>query len=519
MNISRASLALAIVSLAFPLAASAASVSISNLSPGTTVPNANNLSFTATASGISYPSYSVSDSFSNSSITANNINPGGNFSWTPGASDAGTHTITVTAQGSEGSASASQTITVLPRPSISIDALSPGTSVLPGSTLSFTVNTVGFTNPTFTVGGTGNPTIQPSNIDASGRFSWTPVISDTGEHTISVYVSDATGHSASKSVTVRVGAGPSLSIILLNPGASVKPGQLVTFAAAPNQYQPTGFSVADSFAGSTANSNNMNLSGQFSWTPSASDIGVHTLTILGVVGAYGASASTTQTITVLNADGSAPAGVAPAAPAGTAATTVAASSAPDTTLAALQAKLAALQGAIASAQSGTGSAAGQFTSYLKPGSNGAEVLALQKVLATLGYLTVAPNGNFGPATTAAVKAFQKAHSIEQLGSVGPSTRAALNGLNASASVVVPASSAQGSSSGRYVFEHFMGVGDDDAQDVSELQKRLSSLGYFSGAATGYFGAETEAAVKKFQAANGIPETGYVASITRAALNR
>jgi peptidoglycan hydrolase-like protein with peptidoglycan-binding domain len=69
----------------------------------------------------------------------------------------------------------------------------------------------------------------------------------------------------------------------------------------------------------------------------------------------------------------------------------------------------------------------QFTSFLEYGNNNTEVLALQLVLKALGFMAATPNGNFGPATRAAVQAFQKAHGIEQAGYVGPATRAALNG--------------------------------------------------------------------------------------------
>lgn len=76
-----------------------------------------------------------------------------------------------------------------------------------------------------------------------------------------------------------------------------------------------------------------------------------------------------------------------------------------------------------------------FTQDLKPGSTGAEVLALQKLLTKKKYLTATPNGNFGPATTAALKKFQKANKILALGTVGPSTRAVLNKLTSSSSPV------------------------------------------------------------------------------------
>lgn len=69
-----------------------------------------------------------------------------------------------------------------------------------------------------------------------------------------------------------------------------------------------------------------------------------------------------------------------------------------------------------------------FTKALDVGSEGAEVTALQKLLKAEGLLTATPNGYFGQATRAAVKAFQKLHGIKQQGNVGPATRAALNAL-------------------------------------------------------------------------------------------
>lgn len=505
------SLLVSIISLSFPFVASAASVTLSNLSSAS-VMVANQVSLDIVASGLTYTTYSLQDSFAGSTASSNQIGGGGHFAWVPSNSDIGTHTLTFTAFGSEGSASGQQVITVLPPPSMNIGALNPGSNVMPGTALTFQVTTTGFVNPTFSVGDVSSNPLPSSSINASGYFSWTPTLSDNGDHTITVYVSDATGRNASKSVSVHVGAGPSLSTILLSPGASVKPGQLVTFTAVPSNFQPTGFSVWDSFAGSTAGSNNMSLSGQFSWTPSQSDVGVHTLMITGVVGAFGASASTTQRITVLNADGSAPAGAVTTTP-----TTPA--SGGDTTLAALQAKLALLTGSLTAAQSGSTSSGANCTlvSYLKSGSSGDEVLCLQKMLVKSGYLSATPNGNYGPATMAAVKAFQKAKGLDQLGVVGPGTRAALNGLSVSAAASTPTTTS--ASGNRFLFEHFMGVGDDDANEVMALQQRLTELGYYSASISGYYGPATEAGVKLFQKANGIPETGYVASITRAALNK
>jgi len=67
-----------------------------------------------------------------------------------------------------------------------------------------------------------------------------------------------------------------------------------------------------------------------------------------------------------------------------------------------------------------------FPRYLGSGDKGEDVFQLQKFLVQQGFLSVAPTGHYGPATVAAVKKFQKAHSIKQTGSVGPATKDALN---------------------------------------------------------------------------------------------
>jgi peptidoglycan hydrolase-like protein with peptidoglycan-binding domain len=54
------------------------------------------------------------------------------------------------------------------------------------------------------------------------------------------------------------------------------------------------------------------------------------------------------------------------------------------------------------------------------------VRELQKKLTKLGFYNGPVTGTFGPLTKAAVKKLQKAHKLEQLGSVGPGTRKVLN---------------------------------------------------------------------------------------------
>ncbi|TSC83769.1 MAG: hypothetical protein G01um101413_909 [Parcubacteria group bacterium Gr01-1014_13] len=73
---------------------------------------------------------------------------------------------------------------------------------------------------------------------------------------------------------------------------------------------------------------------------------------------------------------------------------------------------------------------GEFISNLRVGSKGNEVKALQAKLRELGFFTYPTDtGTFGPATRAAVIAFQKDQGFATApGHVGPATRAALNSL-------------------------------------------------------------------------------------------
>ena len=67
-------------------------------------------------------------------------------------------------------------------------------------------------------------------------------------------------------------------------------------------------------------------------------------------------------------------------------------------------------------------------SAFRIGDQGSDVAEIQGRLASLGY-DVAADGDFGPATAEAVKAFQSAHGLEADGLVGSATYAALLGKN------------------------------------------------------------------------------------------
>jgi len=67
----------------------------------------------------------------------------------------------------------------------------------------------------------------------------------------------------------------------------------------------------------------------------------------------------------------------------------------------------------------------KFTKNFEIRFNRRRSVAIAKELKTLGYYAGKLDGGFGSMTEKAVKAFQKAHKLSQVGSVGPQTRALL----------------------------------------------------------------------------------------------
>ena len=132
---------------------------------------------------------------------------------------------------------------------------------------------------------------------------------------------------------------------------------------------------------------------------------------------------------------------------------------------------------------------------LSYGEQSEVVLAAQKRLKELGYLTTDPDGTYGYDTTVAVKQFQSRNDQIVDGYLGPSTRVALN-----SSTAVP---------------NALSIGDS-GDNISRVQTLLSKLGYLnSGNVTGYYGEMTEDAVKLFQNTNGLSPDGQVGMQTMA----
>ena len=156
--------------------------------------------------------------------------------------------------------------------------------------------------------------------------------------------------------------------------------------------------------------------------------------------------------------------------------------------------------------------AGDVTT-LKKGSSGAEVKKMQQRLKDLGYLKGTVDGDFGDATETAVKAFQAQNGLTVDGKAGPAT---LNKLYSSSAKRAPTTVTTNTPRATSTPFTSYKKGDSGAE-VKRMQQRLKDLGYLKGAADGDFGEATEAAVRAFQANNGLTVDGKAGSATLAKL--
>ena len=125
------------------------------------------------------------------------------------------------------------------------------------------------------------------------------------------------------------------------------------------------------------------------------------------------------------------------------------------------------------------------------GEQSPEILTYQKRLKKLGYLSTEPDGTFGEDTKAAVKRFQESSGLVVDGHIGPTTKATLM-----------SDGAQGNA---------LSIGAK-GDDVTRVQERLKELGY-TKKVTGYFGSDTDAAIKSFQQTNKLTVDGKVGAKT------
>ena len=384
-------------------------VTIQTLSPASTVLPGNIVSFVAAISGFTHPYFSVTDSAS-SSLRADDIFGSGTFYWTPTVTDVGTHNLTVSVMDFYGnSASVGQSIVVSSSSSLVITPVVATTTLLSlYDKLIIGVVPVALINPNYTVHDFfSGSSLTSSNINTNtGTVTWTPALTDGGLHAITITGTDTRGNSASISQDITV-LKPSITTSHLT-ASTTDSGAILSFTVVPVGFVNPVYQVTDTLSGSSVRVNSsIDASSTFSWSPSLTDIGMHIITIL-VSDVYGHVATIKQTVTVTDTKTIA------------LASEVAPVSMTTSALISVSTSTTQVTPAISSGH--------LFTKLLKLGSSGTDVTMLQTILNAQKLYSGPINGSFGRRTHVAVKLFQKAHSIAPLGSVGPSTRAALNAL-------------------------------------------------------------------------------------------
>jgi N-acetylmuramoyl-L-alanine amidase len=141
---------------------------------------------------------------------------------------------------------------------------------------------------------------------------------------------------------------------------------------------------------------------------------------------------------------------------------------------------------------------------LQRGDAGEAVRDLQRRLTALGYeIPAAESGTFGEHTSLAMAAFRAQHGLDPTHSCDRAAWAAL----------VEAGYRLGD---RLLYHRSPMLRGDD---VAELQRQLSALGFASGRVDGIFGPETEHALRELQRNAGITSDGVCGRDTLLALQR
>lgn len=153
--------------------------------------------------------------------------------------------------------------------------------------------------------------------------------------------------------------------------------------------------------------------------------------------------------------------------------------------------------------------------YVDPGASAADDVDGSVAVVVSGFVDIETQGVYILQFDATDDAGNAATTLERTVTVVAPVSVGGGGGGSRRSTSQPQGEVLGASD--YQFTRHMGVGTT-GEDVSELQKLLTTLGYYQGPITGYYGPLTMAAVRAFQAANSIPQTGYVGPLTLAALN-
>lgn len=143
---------------------------------------------------------------------------------------------------------------------------------------------------------------------------------------------------------------------------------------------------------------------------------------------------------------------------------------------------------------------------------GEQILQVEQALYSLGYHDDNFDALLDGHTREALRSFQIANGLEATGEVNADTIKRLSDGTA-----VTCHDYLTGLAAEYDSLPVLQTGSS-GEAVSALQRRLKELGYFSGTSDGVFGDATLAAIRRFQMANGLSETGTADRATQFRLN-
>lgn len=155
------------------------------------------------------------------------------------------------------------------------------------------------------------------------------------------------------------------------------------------------------------------------------------------------------------------------------------------------------------------------TSLKEKSSDTEKVKTLQTHLTTLGYYNASVDGVFGPVTTKAVKAFQKAYNLKDDGWFGSESCKKMNQALDAKQGTTSNTGVDGFDCSKVNLKR----NSTDKAGVKKLQTMLKALGYYTREVDGDFGKFTEDAVKAFQNATGHDPDGVFGPKTCPDLNK